>query len=253
MSIRKVKLLSTLALTLSSTWVLADSGPHWSYQGANGPSHWAELDDHFKECKQGHAQSPIQIKTSKVRMADLPDLKLNYKDSPAEVVNNGHTIQVNLSDAGQATFASGTYKLVQFHFHTPSEEVFNGKHYPLVAHLVHKDAEGHLAVLAVLFKQGRENLALKEVFEHLPMHEGEQEKMDHTLDLSSLLPKSHQYYAFEGSLTTPPCSEGVAWQILKTPVEVSKTQLQEFQKRFAMNARPVQPLGHRTVRLSKHS
>jgi carbonic anhydrase len=154
---------------------------------------------------------------------------------------------VNLPAAGSATLDGVEYKLLQFHFHTPSEEKIDGKSYPLVAHLVHKNAEGQLAVVAVLFKAGKENAALKPVFDHLPAKEGETRKLDVAVDAADLLPANRAYYAFTGSLTTPPCSEEVRWQVLKTPVELSSSQLAAFRKLYRMNARPVQPLNGRKV------
>jgi len=192
-----------------------------------------------------HAQSPIDIHGVKAKK--LTPLAFHYKPAASEIVNNGHTVQVNLDNAGSVGLPSGDYKLVQFHFHTPSEEAFNGKHYPLVAHLVHKNAAGELAVVAVLFKQGKENAALKKVFAELPATVGEKHPLSAELDLMATLPKHHTYYAYEGSLTTPPCSEGVHWHVMKEPVQISKTQLSAFRKLYAMNARPVQPLHGRKV------
>ena len=163
------------------------------------------------------------------------------------MVNNGHTIQVNLPAAGAVTLDGVEYKLLQFHFHTPSEEKIDGKAYPLVAHLVHKNAQGQLAVVAVLFRVGKENTALKPVFEHLPTKESETFKLGLDINSADLLPANRAYYAFMGSLTTPPCSEEVRWQVLKTPVELSASQLAAFRRLYQMNARPVQPLNGRKV------
>lgn len=144
--------------------------------------------------------------------------------------------------------ASGDYKLIQFHFHTPSEETINGKHYPLVAQLVHKNAAGELAVVALLFKRGKENTALKQVFEGLPASEGETHPLERNIDLAAALPASHAYYAsYMGSLTTPPCSGNVHWQVLKQPSEISSQQLAAFRKLYSMNARPLQPLNGRVI------
>lgn len=161
-------------------------------------------------------------------------------------MNNGHTIQVNLSDAGSATMPSGEYGLLQFHFHGPSEEKINGKAYPLEAHLVHRNAGGNLAVIAVLFKTGKENAALKEVFASMPAKEGKA-SLKGKVNAAAMMPASMGYYAFKGSLTTPPCSEGVAWEVLKEPVEISAAQLKAFTSIYKMNARPVQPLNGRKV------
>jgi carbonic anhydrase len=245
----KSKLLLAAACALSVVpLAFAEGHPHWSYRGHGSAAHWAELDESFKTCKLGKHQSPIDVDTRAVeRSADAKPIGFAYAAGPGEVVNNGHTIQVNLPAAGSATLDGVEYKLLQFHFHTPSEEKIDGKSYPLVAHLVHKNAEGQLAVVAVLFKAGKENAALKPVFDHLPAKEGETRKLDVAVDAADLLPANRAYYAFTGSLTTPPCSEEVRWQVLKTPVELSSSQLAAFRKLYRMNARPVQPLNGRKV------
>lgn len=220
--------------------------PHWAYEGHGGAEHWADLDKGFAECKLGKEQSPIDISTKGVEKANLAPIKPAYKASAGELVNNGHTIQVNLADAGSIIVPTGEYKVLQFHFHTPSEEKIDGKNFPLVAHLVHKNAAGQLAVVAVLFKEGKENAALKDIFNALPAHEGK-EALKANFDVSKVLPATLGYYTFKGSLTTPPCSEGVAWHVLKTPVEMSAAQINAFKKVFKMNARPVQPLNGRKI------
>ncbi|NEX63231.1 carbonic anhydrase [Noviherbaspirillum galbum] len=222
--------------------------PHWEYEGKTGPKAWGDLDHGFAECKLGKEQSPIDIRSAK--KAGLAPLSLTYKASGAEVVNNGHTIQVNLADAGDLTLDGSPYKLVQFHFHTPSEERIGGKAFPLVAHLVHKNAEGKLAVVGVMIKQGKANAALNGVFGHLPAHAGEKQALDAGFNVADMLPVDKGYYKYMGSLTTPPCSEGVRWQVLKTPIEASKAQIEAFQKLYKMNARPLQPLNGRALEQS---
>ena len=235
-------LLSVITCNASSQ----DHAPHWSYKEVK---EWGACSPAFAECKLGQAQSPVDILTKDVQKASLSPLQVFYQASQAEVVNNGHTIQVGLKDGGYATFPSGSYKLLQFHFHTPSEEKINGKNFPLVAHLVHQNTEGKLAVLAVLFKEGAVSKALEPIFNIMPSIEG-RVPLAGPYDASTLLPNSLGYYAFTGSLTTPPCSEGVAWQVLKTPVEISKGQIAAFHKIYKMNARPVQPLNGRVVQQS---
>jgi carbonic anhydrase len=244
--------LICLALAAAASTALAEGhGPHWGYQGHGGAAHWAELDPAFQACKLGKHQSPINIQTKKVDAAgaDVKPLTFTYIPGAGEVLNNGHTIQVNLAAGGAISLDGTEYKLLQFHFHTPSEERVDGRAYPLVAHLVHKSADGRLAVVAVLFKQGRENAVLKPVFTQLPAKEGGKAELASAFDPAALLPAERAYYAFAGSLTTPPCSEEVRWQVLKTPVEVSAGQLAAFRKLYAMNARPVQPLNDRHVTL----
>jgi carbonic anhydrase len=171
--------------------------------------------------------------------------------STYEIVNNGHTIQVNPASGGSIKLPDGEYKLLQFHFHTPSEEKIHGKNFPLVMHLVHKNDAGKLAVVAVLFKEGKENTALKPIFDNMPAKEGEKKTLNENFNAETLLPTRHGYYKYEGSLTTPPCSEEVHWQILKAETHISKEQLAAFKKLYPMNARPVQPLNDRTVQVSE--
>lgn len=218
---------------------------HWSYTGAQGPQHWGAMEPDFSLCKSGKAQSPIDIT---VAGANKPTpIDFGYTQSDTEITNNGHTIQVNLAHGGTIKIDGTDFTLVQFHFHTPSEEKIRGKAYPMVAHLVHQSATGQLAVVAVLFEEGDENLALKPVFSSLPAHPGETVRLANGLNAQTLLPAYKGYFKFTGSLTTPPCSEGVRWQVMKQRVELSKQQIAAFRNLYKMNARPVQPLHGRQV------
>lgn len=239
--------LSAAVLSCLSLAASAAPGPHWTYEGAHGPSHWAELDKGFTECALGHAQSPIDIRDVTPK-ADAPDLDFHYQPTPLRLINNGHTVQIDESGADTLTIGGHAYALAQFHFHTPSEERIQGKAYDMVAHLVHKDASGKLAVVAVLFKTGRENGALKTVFDNMPVAAGPEHRVEGTqFNPADLLPAGHGYYYFPGSLTTPPCSEGVAWYVLKTPVEASRAQIRQLRALYPHNARPVQALYGREV------
>jgi carbonic anhydrase len=225
--------------------------PHWQYAGKEGPKQWGALAPEFAACAKGKTQTPIDIKGAVP--ADLPELKFSYSSEPLTIVNNGHTVQVNI--AGNQTLAVGdrSFKLAQFHFHTPSEEAINGKRYDMVAHFVHRDAAGALGVVAVLLQRGKaDNAAFKPVFDNLPAKRGEpQNPKGVSIDLAKLLPSTLGYYAFAGSLTTPPCSEGVSWMVLRQPVQVSDKQLKQFRRIYAANARPLQPLNERTLQQSK--
>jgi carbonic anhydrase len=234
------------ALAATGTAQAATDHAHWEYKGHAGAAHWGDLDKSFETCKLGGEQSPIDIRGAK-KNAELPAIGFGYQAGAAEVVNNGHTVQVNLPEGGTVKLPSGEYRLLQFHFHTPSEEKVNGKAYPLVAHLVHKNDAGELAVVGVLFREGKANAALQKVFDAMPAEEGGKAALDGGFDAAALLPARQGYWAFKGSLTTPPCSEGVKWQVLHQPVEVSKAQLAAFRKLYPMNARPVQPLNGRIV------
>ena len=246
---KKASMLAIGALCALAASVQASDQAHWSYQGKTAPPKWAELDEANKACKFSKEQSPINIETGKAKKAKLAPIDFKYVAGAAEVVNNGHTIQINLPEGGSAKIGDMDVKLLQFHFHTPSEEKVNGKTYPLVAHMVHKSADGKLAVVAVLMNVGKENATLKPVFDALPA-EGTPTKLA-SMNPSDLLPANKGYYKFMGSLTTPPCSDGVFWQVLKQPIEISKEQLAAFQKMYKMNARPVQPLNGRVVEVSE--
>ncbi|HAT30693.1 MAG TPA: carbonate dehydratase [Janthinobacterium sp.] len=242
--------VAALALALVSCSVMAaDPHAHWSYEGHGGPERWNELEHDFAGCKLGRQQSPIDIRGAK--KAKLEPIGFHYTAGPATVVNNGHTVQVNLTAGGSITLPDGEYKLLQFHFHTPSEEKIDGVASPLVAHFVHRNAAGKLAVVAVLFQAGGENAALKGVFEHMPAKAEESAALEGGLDPAAILPARRGYYAYMGSLTTPPCSEGVRWQVLKQNATVSAAQLATFQKLYSMNARPVQSLNGRTLEVSE--
>ncbi|MEY4751419.1 MAG: hypothetical protein RIQ60_3633 [Pseudomonadota bacterium] len=225
-------------------------GGHWDYAGEGAPAHWGELDPAFEACAKGGHQSPVNI-TATEKVA-LPALGFEYSSAKASVVNNGHTVQVNLPAGNRLKVGEQSYELLQFHFHTPSEEAIQGKRKPLVAHFVHKNAAGELGVVAVLFDFGKvTNAAFKPVFEHMPTKAGETLTADDlTLDLAALLPTDKGYYSFEGSLTTPPCTEGVNWMVLKNPVKLSAAQVNAFKKLFRFNARPVQPLHERKIKES---
>jgi carbonic anhydrase len=239
-----------LALTLVTgtvhTYAASGHGAHWSYEGKEGPIHWGDISEEFKTCKLGKSQSPLDIETKLVKKSSLGAIKTNYKASAAELVNNGHTIQVNLKDGGSADLGGKEYKILQFHFHTPSEEKVDGKAYPINAHLVHKSADGKLGVIGVFFKEGKENTALKDIFSNLPKTESKA-SLSKNFNAADLLPQSTAYYSYTGSLTTPPCSEDVSFFILKNPIELSSNQLASFKQVFKMNARPVQPLNGRVI------
>ena len=223
----------------------ADHAPHWAYGGEHGPGKWGEMEADFATCKLGHEQSPIDIRNAE--KSALPALDFEYTKSTGEIVNNGHSIQINLDDGGVLKLDGVPYKLVQFHFHAPSEEKINGKGYSMVAHLVHQSADGKLAVIAVLLTEGKANAALDLVFKRFPQTVGSEKALDGDFNANDLLPATRNYYKYVGSLTTPPCSEGVRWQVLKQPVELSKGQIAAFRKLYSMNARPIQPVNGRKI------
>lgn len=234
-----------LILLASSSLAFGAGDSHWGYEGKTGPDNWGNLSQDFATCKLGKLQAPIDIPTKGTSKVSAP-IKVNYKPSGGEIINNGHTIQVVLPDEGSAKLSDLSFQFLQMHFHTPSEEKVDGKSYPLNAHLVHKSADAKLAVIGVFFKEGAENPVLKEVFSQMPGSEGKV-ALKGAIDLNAMLPKSLAYYSYAGSLTTPPCSEGVTFYVLKMPVELSKAQLEQFKKLYPMNARPTFPLNGRKV------
>lgn len=224
-------------------------GPHWSYQGHGGPAEWGELDPAFATCQLGKLQSPIDIRGAKA--ADLPAIKFDYKPSPLKVIDNGHSIQVNYAPGSSIDVGGTRYELVQFHFHKPSEEKIDGKAHAMVAHLVHKGADGKLAVVAVLLDDGGTNSTIDTIWKNLPQEKGKEVAVNATVDAATLLPADHGYYTFQGSLTTPPCSEDVRWFVLKTPLKIAGSEITAFGKIYPMNARPSQPLNGRTLEATR--
>lgn len=224
--------------------------PHWTYEGKEGPAAWGKLDSTYASCSIGHAQSPIDIRGAKP--ADLPALKFDYKAVPLTIIDNGHTIQINYPAGSTLTVGDKTYTLKQFHFHHPSEEHVNGKGFAMVAHLVHADSDGHLAVVAVLLTQDADNPLIANLWKNLPKEKGKAVEVPGvTVDISQLLPADHGYYTFAGSLTTPPCSEGVTWYVLKHQSPVSADEVAAFAKVYPKNARPIQPSNDREIRETK--
>ncbi len=224
--------------------------PHWSYEGQEDPKHWGSLDPAFATCKVGHNQSPIDIRHAKP--ADLPELKFDYKAVPLSIINNGHTIMINYAPGSTLTVGNKTYTLKQFHFHHPSEEHIHGKGFDMVGHLVHADADGHLAVVAILFKAGVPNPLLEALWKNIPSEKDKTVEISAvSINVEDLMPSQHGYYTYSGSLTTPPCTEGVAWYILKSASSLSDEQLATITKLYPHDNRPTQKLNHREVLESK--
>jgi carbonic anhydrase len=236
------------AIAMAASVCYGADDEHWSYSGANGPAKWGTLSKEFKDCKVGEAQSPIDIPDEKARKGDLAPLLFNYKPSPLRIIDNGHSIQVNYAPGSFVTIEGKRYELVQFHFHKPGEEKINGKGHDMDAHLVHKGPDGKLMVIAVLIDAGKENKAIKTLWDNLPKEKGKEQVLDAVkINAVDLLPNEKGYYTFAGSLTTPPCSEQVTWYVLKSPVQISADQIARFGRIYPMNARPIQPLHDRDI------
>jgi carbonic anhydrase len=222
----------------------------WDYGESQGPSHWGDLKPEFAPCKNGHRQSPIDIRNP--QKADLPPIHFDYKPSPLHIVDNGHTVMINYGPGSFITVVGKKYALKQFHFHRPSEETIDGKGYEMVVHLVHADQEGKLAVVAVLLQKGEDNPLVHELWNDMPTEKEKEEDLDNIqIDIAVLLPADHGYYTYQGSLTTPPCSEDVTWFVLKHPMTVSAAEIQQFSILYRHDARPTQPLYGRVVLESK--
>jgi carbonic anhydrase len=221
----------------------------WTYEGAD---HWSDLDPDYAACNVGKQQSPIDIRNTE--KAELPALRFQYETGPLKyVINNGHTIRVNYA-AGNGNFlivGDGKYELTQFHFHRPSEEYIDGRPYDMVAHLMHKATNGKVAGVAVLLRAGSANAAIQQVWEHMPKTEGQEEVAGVEMDPAGLLPRDTPYYMYMGSVTAPPCTEGVTWFVLKTPVDISAEEINAFARLYPHDVRPLQPLNGRVVKESK--
>lgn len=238
-----VKMLAGLALcpVCAPTSFAAD----WSYEGVHGPAHWGEVDAASKVCALGSQQSPIDIGAT--MRARLPRLAFAWGKGADTIVNNGHTIQVDVAAGSTLKVGAETYKLVQYHFHRPSEHLIAGKNFPMEVHFVHQAASGALGVVGVLMKEGRANPAFSRIVATMPTAAGPAVKADPRINPNALLPLRRAYFSYAGSLTTPPCSEVVNWMVLTDPIEVAKADIAAFAKLYPMNARPAQKTNRRYV------
>jgi carbonic anhydrase len=224
------------------------AAPHWEYEGEEGPENWGDIDASFAACSTGHAQSPIDINSSIAQSVNLQDIKFDYQPSALNIFNNGHTIQVNYDAGSSITYNEIKYDLLQFHFHHPSEHTINGEAFDMELHFVHRDANGNLAVVGVLLNADEaENEAFTSIFDNLPTEKGTPTPTETQIDANTLLPESHLFDTYVGSLTTPPCSEGVRWLVLTTPVDLSAEQVESFASIFELDARPVQEIHDRDL------
>lgn len=221
---------------------------HWSYDGPGGPESWGKLKPEFAKCATGQRQSPIDIKDG--IQVNLDPIRFDYKPTSFRVIDNGHTVQVNVAPGNAIEVNGRRFELLQFHFHRPSEERIDGKQFDMVAHLVHKDADGKLAVVAVLLERGSAHPLVQSVWNNLPLEKGEEQAASTPIDLNNLLPAERNYYTYMGSLTTPPCSEGVLWMVMKTPVNIAPEQIGIFARMYPMNARPIQSAAGRMIKES---
>lgn len=218
----------------------------WSYSGDTGPEHWASLKPEFSQCGKGQRQSPIDIRDG--IPVELDPIAFDYRPSAFRVIDNGHTVQVNMALGNRVTVNGRRYELTQLHFHRPSEERLNGKQFDMSVHLEHKDIEGKLAVIAILINEGKGHPLVQQVWNNLPLEKFTEQPGLATIDLNQILPEQRQYVTYMGSQTTPPCQEGVLWMVLKQPVTASPEQMATFARLHPMNARPVQPSAGRLIK-----
>ena len=239
--------VSALAVLLAGT-AAGYASTAWSYKGETGPAHWGTLDPAYITCVDGSAQTPINLANPTTH--GLKNIVFNYISGEAEVFNNGHTVEAEpAGEAAESTITVGgvTYPFAQFHFHAPSEHKIAGKRYPLEIHFVHKTEGGKLAVVGVMVKVGEANEAWQEFIDAIPNATADPADTAIELNWTKLLPKNKQTFRYKGSLTTPPCSEGVAWNVFNTPITMSVEQIDAFTDAYTGNSRPIQPTNGRRI------
>jgi carbonic anhydrase len=241
-----LKLFAGLALCPLCAAKTFAADTHWSYEGtADGPAKWGDLDPANRACSLGVQQSPVDI--GETIKAQLPPLKMTWAKTADTIVNNGHTIQLNMGGNSVLSVGGGNYRLVQFHFHRPSEHTINGASFPMEVHFVHQNAAGALAVVGVLMTNGKPNRAFNTMVLTMPNRAGPPVKADPKIDPNAFLPAKRSYYRYSGSLTTPPCSETVDWSLLTEPIQVAQADIASFAVLYKLNARPVQKPNRRFV------
>ena len=238
--VKQILFFTLLAVLSLGTQIEASSNVHWSYSGHGGPEHWADLSPKYYLAREGKEQSPVNL--DDISKSDLSHVdQIHYGDTATSIINNGHTLQVNQSEGSYIVLDGSKFQLLQFHFHTPSENSINGKFFDMEMHLVHKSAEGQLAVLAVMIEKGDFNPHYEQFRTQLPhTAKHKADKLTKAINVFSLLPNNKKVYRFAGSLTTPPCSEGVLWNVIFEPVQLADYQLESFQMIMGTNKRPIQ-------------
>ena len=239
-------------LAIAPAW---SESVHWGYDGAESPENWGKLSDKFRLCELGTAQSPINIKN--LSIGSPANIQFDYRPSPLEIVNNGHSIQVNYAEGSSITLEGKKYALLQFHFHSPSEHQINDQNAPMELHLVHRlisegdepNSSNQLAVIGVMLEQGKANPLVAELWKNIPAIGATKKVNIRKINAMKLLPASKSYFSYDGSLTTPPCSEGVKWQVFTQPLTISPEQIATFTRLYPNDARPVQRLNERMVEL----
>jgi carbonic anhydrase len=230
----------------------ADQPPAFAYSGERGPENWGSLDPAYAQCSEGRRQSPVDLTGGET--ADLPAIDFAYRPAELEVENNGHSLEAEYPPGSSMAIDGTEYQLKQFHFHAPSEHRLGGRALPLEFHLVHEADDGRIAVLGVLVRQGRENPAFALLAPATPEEEGESVPVEGEVNARDVLPEgaaSGPRWSYSGSLTTPPCTEGVRWEVLTDPIEMSAAQIESYTTAYESNNRPLQPLNDRRLRVSE--
>jgi carbonic anhydrase len=223
-------------------------GTVWSYEGELGPANWSKINVDWAKCGTGNRQSPIDLRDG--IKVNLEQISFDYHPSSFSEVNNGHTIEVTVGSGNFITVGNTVYELQQFHFHRPSEEKINGKGTEMVIHLVHRSAEGKVAIIAVLLERGEPHRLMQTIWDNLPLEKQDVVSPSIVLDPSDALPVRREYFTYMGSLTEPPCTEGVLWMVFKQPMQASPAQMALFSRLYPLNARPVQPTAGRMIKES---
>jgi carbonic anhydrase len=244
----RFRAVAVVLLLASATLALAQSTAHWTYEGKNGPIVWSKLDPSYAACNKGHEQSPIDIRGAKLNGA-LQPIEFHYLSGGVTIENNGHTILVSVHPGSYIVANGVRYDLVQFHFHHPAEEAVKGKMADMDVHLVHKSADGKLAVIAIRFNQDQDipNALMATLWEHMPRTEGKTEIITDMINPGGFLPADRGYWTYSGSLTTPPCTEGVRWFVFEQQVPLSRAQFRAFASLYRLNARPLQDTHGRRI------
>ena len=251
--VMKLKIASTLIGLLGvGVAMSADQGIPWSYDGETGPENWSGLVAEYGVCGVGTRQSPIDLEAAVLTDA-MPDMRAGYSDTPLRIINNGHTVQVNYAPGSTLQVGDESFNLLQLHFHTPSEHTLAGRSYAMEGHLVHRREDGVLGVLGVMMELGEHNSMLEPIWNAMPMEAGaEVEVVEVSFNAAVMLPDVNNlgpFFRYNGSLTTPPCAEGVNWIVLETPVSVSEEQVAAFRMAVGghANNRPLQAPHHRFI------
>jgi carbonic anhydrase len=249
LSIAAISILISIAGFLLPGSIFADTiQPDWGYSGAANPNAWGKLIPEFNTCAVGMEQSPIDLKDA-VTGSSAP-IGFNYKSSPLIVVNNGHTIRIDYAPGSSISIDGEQYALLQFHFHTPSEHQIDGIATAMELHLVHRNEAGKLAVVGVTIDTGTEHPVISTIWRWVPTSGQTSIIKTTTINAADLLPTRKSYYSYAGSLTTPPCSEGVKWYVLESPISLSVEQIDRFKMFYPVDARPIQPINDREIKIT---